>query len=96
VITVCLARKTWQHAAFFGICHFSQRLREIGFRPFGVNLFIDDDDQWMAHLAEMPSVSAFGDSPEQAIQELETAWSAVKQSYLDHGEAVPAAPARRR
>lgn len=65
------------------------------FDGFGVNLFLDEDGEWLAHLAELPAVSAFGDSPETALQELEAAWDAVKQSHIDHGESVPIAPAKR-
>ena len=40
-------------------------------------------------------MSAFGESPEEALSELATAWEDVKESYQRHGEPVPLAPARK-
>jgi predicted HicB family RNase H-like nuclease len=60
-----------------------------------VNIFLDDDGEYLAHFVEMPNVSAFGDSPEQALQELETAWEGMKESLQKHKEPVPTAPSRK-
>jgi predicted HicB family RNase H-like nuclease len=65
------------------------------FDGYSVNVFLDDDGDYLAHFVEMPNVSAFGDSPEQALHELETAWEGVKESYQKHGEPVPVAPSRK-
>ena len=65
------------------------------FDGYSVHLFLDEDGEWVAALAEMPTVSAFGGSPEEALEELDIAWAAVKESYAARGEAVPAAPARK-
>ena len=65
------------------------------FDGFSVNIFLDEDGEYLAHFAEMPNVSAFGDSPEQALQELETAWQGVKESLQKHEEPVPVAPSRK-
>ena len=65
------------------------------FDGFTVNIVLDDDGDWLAHLAELPSVSAFASSPELAVEELYTAWQGVKESYLQHGESVPVAPKNR-
>ena len=65
------------------------------FDGYSVNVFLDDDNDYLAHFVEMPSISAFGDSPEQALQELETAWQGVKESLQKHGEPVPIAPSRK-
>ena len=65
------------------------------FDGYTVNVFLDDDSEYLAHFVEMPSVSAFGESPEDAIKELETAWEGVKESYQKHGEPVPVSPARK-
>ena len=62
---------------------------------YTVSVFLDDDGEYLAHFVEMPNVSAFGESPEQALHELETAWEAVKESYQMHGEPVPVAPSRK-
>lgn len=65
------------------------------FDGFSVNIFLDDDGEYLAHFVEMPNVSAFGDSPEQTLRELETAWEGVKESLQKHGEPVPVAPSRK-
>ena len=66
------------------------------FDGYGVNLFQDDDGDWLAHFMELPNVSAFGPSPERALKELEAAWGLVKEQYAAEGKPVPVAPARRR
>lgn len=65
------------------------------FDGYSVTIFLDGDGDYLAHFVEMPSISAFGDSPEQALRELETAWEGVKESYQKHGETVPVAPSRK-
>jgi predicted HicB family RNase H-like nuclease len=65
------------------------------FDGFTVNVFQDEDGEYVAHFVELPSVSAFGGSPEEAISELATAWEGVKESYEKHGESIPVAPARK-
>lgn len=65
------------------------------FDGYGINLYQDEDGDWLAHFQELPNISAFGDTPEQALAELRTAWEAVKASYRDNGEPVPVAPTRR-
>jgi len=64
------------------------------FDGYTVNVFLDDDGEYLAHFVEMPNVSAFGESPEEALSELAIAWEGVKESYQKHGESVPIAPAR--
>jgi predicted HicB family RNase H-like nuclease len=66
------------------------------FDGFAVNLLPDDDGAFLAHLAELPEVSAFGDTPEAALKELASAWRAVKATYKAERLAVPVAPARKR
>lgn len=65
------------------------------FDGYTVNVFLDDDGDYLAHFVEMPNVSAFGESPEEALSELAIAWEGVKESYQKHGEPVPVAPARK-
>jgi predicted HicB family RNase H-like nuclease len=65
------------------------------FDGYSVNLFLDEDGEWLAHFVEMPNISAFGDSPEAALNELETAWKATKESYSKHGDPVPVAPSKK-
>lgn len=66
------------------------------FDGYGVNLYQDEDGDWLAHFIELPHVSAFSDTPEGALKELETAWVGVKESYRKHGEPVPVAPSRKK
>ena len=40
------------------------------FDGFSVNLYQDEDGDWLAHLVEMPDISAFADTPDQALAEL--------------------------
>lgn len=65
------------------------------FNGFTVELRLDEDGDWLAHLVELPTVSAFAETPEQAIAELRQAWEGVKESYRKHGEPVPQAPRRK-
>lgn len=65
------------------------------FDGFAVNLFRDEEGSYLAHFAELPETSAFADSPEAALSELESAWQSVKETYLAEGKSVPLAPARK-
>ena len=66
------------------------------FEGYTVNVFLDEDGDYLAHFVELPNVSAYGESPEEALRELATAWEGVKESYRKHGEQVPLAPARKK
>ena len=61
------------------------------FDGFTINLFQDEDGDgdWLAHLVEMPNVSAFADTPQAAIDELEIAWQGIKESYRKQVEEIP-------
>ena len=65
------------------------------FDGFSVNLFQDEGGDWLAHLVELPAISAFAGTPAAALAELAKAWKAARESYREHGEPVPVAPARR-
>jgi len=65
------------------------------FDGFTINIYQDDDGDYLAHFVEMPNISAFADSPELAIKELAIAWSGVKESYIKRGETIPSAPDRK-
>ena len=65
------------------------------FDGFTVNLYFDEDGDWLAHFVELPNISAFADTPERALAELDTAWRLVKRSYIEDGEPVPVAPSRK-
>ena len=64
------------------------------FDGFTVNVFLDEDGDYLAHFVEMPNVSAFSDTPEDALRELAVAWKGVKESYQKHHEPIPKAPSR--
>ena len=64
------------------------------FDGFTVNVFLDEDGDYLAHFVEMPNISAFSDTPEKALTELAVAWKGVKESYQKHHEPVPKAPLR--
>ena len=64
------------------------------FDGFTVNLFFDEDGDYLAHFVELPNVSAFGPTPAQALVELKTAWELMKVCYQEDGVPVPKAPSR--
>ena len=59
------------------------------FDGFAVNVFLDEDGDYLAHFVEMPNVSAFSDTPENALRELSVAWKGVKESYQKHHDPIP-------
>ena len=65
------------------------------FDGFAVNVFLDEDGDYLAHFVEMTNVSAFADTPATAMKELKIAWEGVKESYQKHNEPIPVAPSRR-
>ena len=64
------------------------------FDGFMVNVFFDEDGDYLAHLVELPNVSAFGATPAEALNELKTAWELMKECYQMDGEPIPKAPSR--
>jgi predicted RNase H-like HicB family nuclease len=42
----------------------------------------------------MPNISAFGDTPQEALEELKTAWELTKEYYLSQGLSIPIPPKR--
>jgi predicted RNase H-like HicB family nuclease len=63
------------------------------FNGFTINLYLDEHGDWLAHLQELPNISAFGDTPQAAIEELKLAWELVKEDYREKGQEIPTAPA---
>jgi predicted RNase H-like HicB family nuclease len=49
------------------------------FDGYGVTLFQDEDGDYLAHLTELPSISAFGPTSEKALDELAVAWDLAKE-----------------
>ena len=64
------------------------------FDGFMVNVFFDEDGDYLAHLVELPNVSAFGPTLAEALDELKIAWELMKECYQEDGEPVPKAPSR--
>ena len=64
------------------------------FDGFTINIFLDEDGDYLAHLVELPNVSAFGPTPAEALRELKTAWELMKECYEKDGEPIPKAPSR--
>ncbi len=62
---------------------------------FTINIYLDEDEEWLAHLVELPNVSAFGDTPELALNELYVAWEGMKECYREDKAEIPIAPSRR-
>lgn len=65
------------------------------FDGFSIELFKDDEGDWLAHFEEIPTVSAFGVSPEEALEELKESWTLMKESYTSRNEPVPLAPMKK-
>ncbi len=65
------------------------------FDGFTVTLHPDEEGDWIAHFLELPNVSAFATTPNEAVEELKEAWTLMKESYAKHNESVPLAPKRR-
>lgn len=65
------------------------------FDGFSIYLAEDEDGDFLAHFIELPNVSAFANSPEDALRELKIAWEGVKESYRKHNESIPMAPAKK-
>jgi len=59
------------------------------FDTFSINLYKDEDGDCLSHFVEMPNISAFSDTPEGALMQLETAWEGIKESYRQHNEPIP-------
>ena len=51
------------------------------FDGFMVNIFLDEDGDYLAHFVELRNVSAFGPTPAEALRELKTAWKLMKECY---------------
>ncbi len=67
-------------------------LENYDFDGFTLNLYVDETGDWLAHFVEMPNISAFGDTPEVAIDELKVAWEMVKDDLIAKGLEIPQSP----
>ena len=64
------------------------------FDGFTVNLFLDEDGDYLGHFVELPNVSAFGPTPSKAFTELKAAWELMKECYQEEGVPVPKSPSQ--
>jgi predicted RNase H-like HicB family nuclease len=57
---------------------------------YHINLFWSaEDDCWVADIPDLRFCSAFGDSPETALQEVQTAMRAWLESARAHADPIP-------
>ena len=71
-------------------------LENYNFDGFIINLYVDEQGDWLAHFQEMPNISAFGDTPQEALEELKIAWELVKEDYQQKNQAIPVASNRQK
>jgi predicted RNase H-like HicB family nuclease len=69
-------------------------LDNYNFDGFMINLYVDEQGDWLAHFQEIPTISAFGDTPQEALEELKTAWELVKEDYREKHQEIPIASSR--
>lgn len=51
----------------------------------------DTEDKYLAEIPDLPGCRAWGDTPEEALDFLESVAAAFIESYIDHGDELPAA-----
>ncbi len=66
-------------------------LENYNFDGFIINLYVDEQGDWLAHFQESPNISAFGDTPQEALEELKVAWELVKEDYKAQNREIPVA-----
>lgn len=64
-------------------------LDNYNFDGFVLNLYVDEQGDWLAHFQEIPTVSAFGDTPQEALEELKIAWELIKEEYQEQKREIP-------
>ena len=63
----------------------------VDFGGWDIRLWIEEQGSWVAELVDFPKgyVSAFGDTPEQAIAELREVWAALEDMEREDGYELP-------
>jgi predicted RNase H-like HicB family nuclease len=77
--------------------HFNARLPHTGYHidynnrmiTLSVELEQEDDGRWIAEVAELPGVLAYGENPEDARAKAQAIALRVFADRLEHGEAGP-------
>ncbi len=64
-------------------------LENYNFDGFVLGLYLDEQGDWLAYFQEIPSISAFGDTPQEALEELQTAWEMCKDEYRAQNRTIP-------
>ncbi len=64
-------------------------LENYDFDGFVINLYVDEQGDWLVHFQELPNISAFGDSPQEALEELKVTWEMVKEDYHEKQQEIP-------
>lgn len=49
----------------------------------------EDDGRWIAEVAELPGVLAYGESREEAVERAKSLSLPVMADRLEHGESIP-------
>jgi len=59
-------------------------------KDYHINIFFSDEDEcYVADIPDLEFCSAFGDTPEQALREVEIAKSAWIESAKESGKPIP-------
>jgi predicted RNase H-like HicB family nuclease len=57
--------------------------------PLTIEVEQEDDGRWLAEIADLPGVLAYGHTREEAIKRVQSLSLRVLADRLDHGEPVP-------
>lgn len=57
--------------------------------PLTIEVEQEDDGRWLAEVADLPGVLAYGHTREEAIERVQALSLRVLADRLDHGEPVP-------
>lgn len=57
--------------------------------PFKIDFEREDDGRWIAEVAELPGVMAYGKTREEAIDRVEILALRVIADRMEHGESIP-------
>lgn len=63
--------------------------------PYHINIFYDaEDEDYIADVPDFKHISAFGDTPEEALREVLLALQMTIEVYQEQGKALPEAKYR--
>jgi predicted RNase H-like HicB family nuclease len=57
--------------------------------PLTIEVELEDDGRWLAEVAELPGVLAYGRTREEAVGRVQALSLRVLADRLEHGEPVP-------